>query len=247
MYHRPVQRGYRRAGTGQRCDPWTRIIFPSNEREVTVRLTNEGKTPGLIQAWLDDGDVNSEPDEVEVPFTLTPPLFRLEPAKGQTLRLIYNKEPLAQDKETLFWLNVLEIPPQPENADAADATYMQMAFRIRIKMLFRPHQLNSMEDVLAAPAKVTWKLIPNTAGAGYVIEATNPTPYHVNLSRLGMTNGAPDNLSAVNEDGGMIAPGQSARFVLKELKTLPAKTDKLRFTFLNDYGGGVDIDSDFSR
>ena len=90
----------------------TRVIYQAKEREVTVKLSNEGDAPALVQVWLDTGNPNAMPDESKVPFTLSPPLFRLDPKKGQSLRLIYTQEPLPQDKESLFWLNVLEVPPR---------------------------------------------------------------------------------------------------------------------------------------
>jgi chaperone protein EcpD len=89
----------------------TRVIYPEKEREVTLKLTNEGTSPALVQAWVDDGNANATPDEAKSPFTLVPPLFRLDPKKGQTLRIIYLREPLPSDRESLFWLNVLEVPP----------------------------------------------------------------------------------------------------------------------------------------
>lgn len=225
----------------------TRVIFPSNEREVTIRMSNEGVSPGLVQVWMDTGDVNAQPGEVQVPFILTPPLFRVDPAKAQTIRMIYNNEPLAQDQETLYWLNMLEVPPKPKDADVTDNNFMQMAFRTRIKVFFRPKALNSLDDVFAAPAKMTWKLTRDSNGQGYVFEATNPTPYYITISKLGITNGKPDNIEALNQESDMVAPGKSVRFVMKDLKAMPAATAKVRFSFINDYGGLVDVDSDFSR
>ena len=40
----------------------TRVIFPAQEREVTIKLTNDGKTPALVQTWLDKGEANASPD-----------------------------------------------------------------------------------------------------------------------------------------------------------------------------------------
>ena len=40
----------------------TRIVYPQNDKEVTVRLESKNQAPVLIQAWLDDGDENATPD-----------------------------------------------------------------------------------------------------------------------------------------------------------------------------------------
>lgn len=34
----------------------TRVIYPEDKSEVTVRMTNEGEQPKLVQVWIDDGD-----------------------------------------------------------------------------------------------------------------------------------------------------------------------------------------------
>src|SRR3984957_10005754 len=90
----------------------TRVVYPAAKREVTINIHNGGDTPSLVQAWLDAGDAHAKPGESKVPFVLTPPLFRLDPSKSQSLRLVYTHDPLPEDRESLFWLNVLDIPPR---------------------------------------------------------------------------------------------------------------------------------------
>ena len=34
----------------------TRVIYPSDAREVTLQVSNNGSKPALVQAWLDEGD-----------------------------------------------------------------------------------------------------------------------------------------------------------------------------------------------
>jgi chaperone protein EcpD len=117
----------------------TRVIYNGGSRDVSVRLLNRGERPALIQAWIDRGDAASTPDTVRVPFSLSPTLARIDPDRGQVLRLTYTGEPLPDDKESVFWLNMLEVPPKP--ADASNANYLQFALRTRIKILFRPKQV----------------------------------------------------------------------------------------------------------
>src|SRR5580698_3626086 len=96
----------------------TRVVYPAAKREVTINIRNPGDTPSLVQAWLDAGDPHAKPGESRVPFVMTPPLFRLDPTKGQSLRLVYTHDALPEDRESLFWLNVLDIPPRaPVNQD----------------------------------------------------------------------------------------------------------------------------------
>lgn len=221
----------------------TRIVFPSNEREVTVRMTNEGAAPGLIQVWLDEGDPQAAPDQIRTPFILTPPMFRVDPGKGQTVRLLYNGQPMPQDRESLFWFNLLEVAPKPE--DSEDVNYMQMAFRTRIKVFFRPKALNSVQQVEDAFAHLRWSL-KRDANGEHSVKLDNPTPYHINLIGVALVGADGKSLSE-SEDGGMAEPGKAADFKLKGMKTPPAGKLTVRYTYLNDYGGSVEKNAELSR
>lgn len=206
----------------------TRVVYPAQDKEVTIKLTNEGAKPAMVQVWLDGGDEKSTPDTAKVPFTVSPPIFRMDPDKGQSVRVVYTQEALATDKETLFWVNVLEVPPKA--APSGDSNMLQFAFRTRIKMFFRPQGLAG--DVTGAPAKLTWKLKRAVDGKGMVLEASNPTPYHVSFTRVGVSAGDKEVASA---DGGMVAPGNTTAFALPALSAAPANA-KAAFSIITDYG-----------
>jgi len=72
----------------------TRIVYPQQAKEVTVRLESKNQAPVLIQAWLDNGDERSTPDLAGIPFVATPPIFRMEPGKQQVVRLAYTGDTL---------------------------------------------------------------------------------------------------------------------------------------------------------
>ncbi|MFW2746387.1 fimbria/pilus periplasmic chaperone, partial [Acinetobacter baumannii] len=129
----------------------TRVIYPSDAREVTLQVSNNGSKPALVQAWIDDGNAKSTPDEANVPFIITPPISRVEPSKGQTLRItaLPNASQLNQNKESVFWLNVLDIPPRPEgkkqeNNEVLTNNFLQLAIRSRIKFFYRPVSLKAV-------------------------------------------------------------------------------------------------------
>lgn len=211
----------------------TRVIYPETEREVTLRLTNEGTAPALVQAWIDDGDANAAPDDTHAPFTLAPPLFRLDPRKGQALRIIYLQQPLPTDRESLFWLNVLEVPPMAADG-AAQRNELQFAFRTRIKLMFRPRGLPGSAD--AAPASVRWRLLRKADGQ-QVLSATNPTPYHVTFTVVEAGVG-----SAVhrNDAGAMAAPGATVEFPLGDAVRGSVDAGEVRHVTINDFGAAVE-------
>lgn len=210
----------------------TRVIYQEHDREVTVKLTNEGKKPALVQSWIDAGNPNALPDATDAPFILTPPLSRIDPGQGQSLRVLYTKDPLAQDKESLFWLNVLEVPPEME-PDEARPNALQLAFRTRIKLFFRPTGLQGSAG--EAPSKVSWTFARLDEG-GYGLEAYNPTPYHVTFSRVAVKSGEK---VKTNPLGGMVAPGAKVTFDIDGLTALPSGPAEVDYTYLDDYGSGV--------
>jgi chaperone protein EcpD len=206
----------------------TRVVYPSQQREVTVKLQNQGKTPALVQVWMDAGDEKATPEEAKVPFTLAPPIFRMEPGKGQAVRMVYTKEPLPTDKESIYWLNVLEVPPKAADPDGSNL--LQFAFRTRIKVLFRPANLpGSAAD---APDKLTWKLTSSEDGKGYALQVSNPTPYYVNFANVGLKVGD----RSIPSDGGMVAPGGTTSFPLKQLTARPTGDVQAQYRFITDLG-----------
>lgn len=210
----------------------TRVIYPAQEREVTIKLSNDGRTPALVQAWLDNGNIAEAPETLKVPFVLTPAIFRLDPAKGQTLRLIHTKEPIAQDKESLFWLNVLEVPPKPQAGE--DANRLQIAFRTRIKVMYRPQGLPGQAD--EAPAQLSWELAPAATGKGYALKASNPTAYIVNLGKVSLQSGG----RSFDAGAGFVMPGESALFPVPGMASAPASGATIRFLSINDWGANTE-------
>ncbi len=202
----------------------TRVIYPAKEREVTVRLTNQGKQPVLMQVWADRGDERSTPQTANAPFLITPPIFRLDPQKGQSVRLMFTGEKLPQDRESLFWFNSLEVPPIPAGADS---NYMQIAVRSRLKLFYRPAGLPG--DLDGAVGQVRWQLVRQ--GAGYALRGDNPSPYHLSYSGLTLAQGGRDYTAA----GGMIAPFASQTFALDGFAG-GAGAGQVRYRWMSDYG-----------
>lgn len=214
----------------------TRVIYPAQDKEVTLRIDNRGATPSLVQVWLDRGDPKSEPDKVDVPFVITPPIFRVDPGKAQTLRIAYTQEPLPQDKESVFWLNVLDIPPAVNNESAESNNYLQLTFRSRIKLFFRPAGLSGSS--IDAATGLTWKLMGS--GKGSVLRVTNNSVYHVTIDRLNVD----ENGRKAQITGDMLVPDTSRDFQFNGRFSQGAT---YQFTWINDYGGTVAQEIKLSR
>ncbi|UEP23698.1 fimbrial biogenesis chaperone [Burkholderia ambifaria] len=216
----------------------TRVIFAGSEKEVTVQLANDGKLPALVQAWIDKGDERATPDTIDVPFVITPTIFRIEPGKGQTLRLIYSGEPLPADKESLFWLNVLDVPPKAAPSD--DVNRLQFAFRTRVKLMYRPDGLPG--SALDAPGKLKWALATDNEQRP-VLKATNETAYVVNLSGIALKSGG----KTFEVELGYVRPGETATFPIKGADRAALTGGTVLYSSVDDWGSNHGHEAQVSK
>lgn len=201
----------------------TRVIYQAKDREASVKLENVSEQPVVVQSWLDEGNLQRDPGEIKTPFLLMPPMVRVEPGKGQTLRLMYTGEPLPNDRESVYYLNVLEIPPKVAKVEGQNT--LNMALRTRIKVFYRPAGLSGTAS--SAPQKLSWKAVQNAAG--WVLEARNPTGFHVSMTEVALSDGG----KSIPVGNGMVDPNAVLRF---PLKAKPDARAEVKFSAIDDYG-----------
>ena len=215
----------------------TRVVYPLDQREVTVKLNNDSRAPSLVQVWMDDGNVDAKPGDSKAPFVITPPIFRMDAGKSQTLRVMYSGQALPQDRESVYWLNVLALPPK---ADARpDANTLQFAYRTRIKVFVRPPKLQGTPD--GAPRQLDWKVVPAPEGKGQALAVSNPTAYHVSFSEISVSSSG---ATYKNERGGMVAPRGKEIIPVPQMNGV--KSGKVHYVAINDFGGAIEGDADIA-
>lgn len=193
----------------------TRIIYPAADKEATITVHNTGTADILAQSWLETlGDGSAQHD---LPFAVTPALARMAGDARQLIRIIYAGEGLPEDRESVLWLNVQEIP------QAADVNSLQVAIRQRIKLFYRPRAL--IEDPAKAAQSLQWKV------SGEQLEVTNPGPYHVSTVML---QARQHGRSLLRTEGRMIAPHERLQMPLNQW--VNGKPVELTFTSINDFG-----------
>ncbi len=151
--------------------------------------------PSLVQSWVDEGDINSSPETSSAPFMVVPPVTRIAGSGGQQLKIRVLKNNLPRDRESVFYLNVVDIPAKT----ATTGNTLQFALRTRIKLFYRP------DDLLQPPDAVPEQISASLSGETLILK--NPTPYYFTLSALvsGGDN-APSHISTV-----MLAPYSESR------------------------------------
>lgn len=193
----------------------TRVIYQAKDKEVSFVVSNSGTTDILAQSWLETGKDSAEAENL--PFVVTPPLARMSGNARQMIRIIYAGEGLPDDRESVFWLNVQEIP------QTAKDNQLQIAIRQRIKLFYRPAALNG--DPLEAAKKLEWRVHDGQ------LEVSNPTPFHVSMIQIAARQ---QGKALFTADSRMLAPRETVRFALKSLGRGQAMD--IDFISINDFG-----------
>lgn len=213
----------------------TRVIYNESAKEVSVRLENKGVKPLLVQTWIDKGNEDIAPEKLQVPFTIAPPVFRIEPNRGQSLQVVatHAGNILPKDRESVFWLNVLEIPPK--SADK-EQNQLQLAFKTRIKLFWRPQNLKGSPTDAASQLK--WKLVRE--GNQTAMQVHNDSVWHISFSSATLISSA----KKYEVDASMVAPLSQATFPVKGLSG-QLSGGKVDYVTINDFGGGVEASASF--
>ncbi|WP_339470473.1 fimbria/pilus periplasmic chaperone [Pseudomonas capeferrum] len=198
----------------------TRVIFTGSEKSVSLSVSNQNaQLPYLAQAWIE----NEQAEKITSPLVVVPPIQRLEAGANSQVKIQGLPELglLPQDRESLFYFNLREIPPRSDQPNT-----LQIALQTRVKLFYRPVAIAPRAGVNEAPWQE--KLTLTRQNDRYLVN--NPTPYYVTLID------ATPNLKAASATDFkplMIAPrGQLDLGVSSK-----ALGDKPVLTYVNDFGG----------
>lgn len=200
----------------------TRVVFDSDKRSVSLIVSNPSDRTYAVQTW-----VNTAADDTTtaVPFIPSPPLFRLAPGNEQQLKINGLPNDLPDDRESLFYFNVQEIP-QVQNDGQGNV--LNIALRTRLKLFYRPVQLK--DNPVERLKDLQWSIRQVDGKA--VLHVDNPTPFHVSFTRIDIAgNGQQLRLNSPN----MAGPLTRQSYPLEGIKA--AAGLRVTFAALNDYGG----------
>ncbi|MEW2740413.1 fimbria/pilus periplasmic chaperone [Providencia sp. PROV130] len=200
----------------------TRVIYNEQDKTVGMGLTNEHLTsPYLAQAWIE----NDKDEKVNSPFVVTPPVHRIEANSKSQIKIqaIPAVAQLPKDRESVYYLNVREIPPRSEKVNV-----LQIALQTKIKLFYRPAAIVIKERMEVIPQENEMKIFKQ--GANYTVK--NPSPYFLSITKLKKGNTEVQNFEPV-----MIAPFSEASLgkVANDLGSSPT------LVYLNDFGGTMDL------
>lgn len=198
----------------------TRVVFDASKRESSMIVNNPTTRAYAIQAWVNDV---TDDDTQLAPFIATPPLFRLDSRKAQTVRIISTAtDTLPRDRESLFYFNVQEIP----TANATTENVLKVALRTRIKLFYRPPGLGDAND---SGTRLQWTVERHEGKPA--LRVHNPSPFHVSF--IGIKAVAGDHSEEVAAPV-MVEPFSDRLYALDGTGPRPLS---VVFSIINDYGG----------
>lgn len=200
----------------------TRFIYVESDKEITVQLNNTANRPAVAQVWLDEGDPTALPETIKTPFQIMPPISKLSAHGGQTIRIkLVDKTQLATDKETLYWLNLLDIPPITKSEKDAGQNMLQLAIRSRFKFMYRPNKLGSRE---LAPEQL------QIFAGMQSLKIKKPTPFFITITAINADK------RTLNMEAFMLAPGESQTI---KINGAVSSGENVIVNNINDYGAEV--------
>jgi len=228
----------------------SRVVFDGREGEISVLVRQVGSVPSLMQVWLDDdGTAEAMPEMTSVPFILSPAVARLEPGRGQSVRILRVGGDLPEDRESFFWLNVLEVPPKP-GGDIENV--VQFSFQARVKFFYRPRGLRSEPDRAYQSLRFSLDSV-QAADGGVQLRVKNPSPYHVTFKSLALNSGATGGnvlaemkQTVVNR---MVAPMSELVIPLEMVAAAGRQAlsgARIHYGVINDYGATIEGQSGFN-
>jgi P pilus assembly chaperone PapD len=161
----------------------TRYIYPGGQNSIVATVRNQAKLTYGGQVWIG----STLPDKEQAYFVPSPTFFKLAPGQAQVVRILgVQDSQLPSDRESLFLLNIQEIPPAPKPGSNA----ISIAMNTQVKLIYRPTPLAQGRRNAERQLRVS------RTGNGLRVE--NPTPYYMAISTLQL-NGQRVEVSAATD------------------------------------------------
>ncbi|EAN7518184.1 fimbrial chaperone [Salmonella enterica] len=195
----------------------TRFIYEGGSKNISFEVTSHAQDTWGGQVWIDN--VSMPPDRVSL--IPAPTFFKVDGNQKQVIRILdVNDALLPQDKESLFHLNVQEIPPAPKSG----GNVLALAMNTQVKLIYRPKTLTAGRQDAEKQLRIEQR------GGNSVL--VNPTPYY--FAVMALHNGATDKGSVISVPKSSPSPGTLAPYAevpLGKVVNLPVTVEAV-----DDYG-----------
>jgi len=180
----------------------TRVVVAQKDGSASINARNTAKQPVLLQVWVEAGEAASQGKpavpltaahaDAQVPFIVDPPIVRLEPNETRALQVWLSRDTLPADRESQFWLNVLQVPAieLPEDGQAAEqgGNRLDISIVTRIKVFWRPEKLTG-SNYKWSEKDAVWLALEKDEQNQHWLVINNPSPYHLSVDKLTVYEG----------------------------------------------------------
>lgn len=202
----------------------TRVVYPADKKFVNLNFSSTDTVPSIMELWvskLPDSDSKNS----HSPFVVTPSIFRIDPGKGQSAKLIFTGAQLPADRESVFYLNFLQMPASDKSTNE-----LVITFKSTVKVFYRPTELKQNIDNIADYISVNIK----NANSG-IITLFNNSEYYITPTSLSFKRNGKDILSIKDNKISMLAPFSKEDIKIKSAVNLSGSEASVRW--INDLGG----------
>ncbi|HGA3108489.1 TPA: molecular chaperone [Enterobacter hormaechei] len=204
----------------------TRVVMSQHDEEVTFSVINTDDKPALIQLWIDDDKLHTRPEEIKSSFVIIPPIFKLGSKETRTVlvKRIGDYVESKQKVESLYWLNVLEVPPIVTPFEKRNE--IQMAIRTRVKLFYRPGS-NGEHKIDESIEKLKYEI--TDCQSNKCLKLYNNSPIHLTFLKV-KTNDS--NIYDKLPNDGLINPFSTMEIQLKK----GVKVNEFDIYWIDDFG-----------
>ncbi|GLX64837.1 fimbrial chaperone BcfG [Proteus vulgaris] len=146
-----------------------KFIFIESKNLEIIEIKNNTTNDYFIQSWISHYD---ESNETELPFMITPPLFKIEKDENYSLKIFKTDEIEKKDRETLYRINIKRIPLLSNSDENKNLLHISM--NSVYNLIYRPVSIER-------DAKDAYKRIEFLKNKNNEFIVNNPTPYFITL------------------------------------------------------------------
>ncbi|MTC40544.1 fimbria/pilus periplasmic chaperone [Providencia alcalifaciens] len=164
----------------------SRIVFDAKNTTQSYMLANTNNYPVFVQLWVDDGEFNQSPESTSSPFIITPVILKIDSLKLNEIKVIFSgdSDKINKNQESLFWLNILEIPPKKNESSSYNDIALSML--TQIKLIYRPENLKIGENELIDKLEEINFTITKGSNGYFELKINNPTNYVASLAEINL-------------------------------------------------------------
>jgi len=207
-----------------------RVLFSSTDSSKRLLIVNnDSRAPVLLQSWIDDGTSDDINREKNFPFVVIPAVANMQPGKIINLKILPTEKVngLPRDRESVFWINLYEIPGVKKKPQLENANKMEVGLKTQLKITYRPFK--SSMDI----ERIAKTLSIRVTNEGHLLEFYNPSPFYMTpvLVRIKSSSGEQSLKLGMNR---MIAPFSYKRFEMSKIKESESTT--IEYALIDDAG-----------